>query len=149
MIRYALVCSTGHEFEAWFGNSKAFDAQQRRGDVVCPVCGATDVSKALMAPAVSTTRKKDKKEGRPEPMPVAANVSEPPEAAAMLRKLRKHLTDNAVYVGGKFAEEARRIHFNEVEKRAIYGEATPQEAHALIEDEVEFHPLPRLPEDQN
>ena len=146
MIRYALACASGHQFEAWFGSSDAFDAQKSRGDVVCPVCGATDVLKALMAPAVSTSKKK---EGKSLPMPVAANVSDPPEAAAMLRRLRKHLTDNADYVGGKFAEEARRIHFNEVEKRAIYGEATPQEAHALIEDGVEFHPLPRLPEDQN
>ena len=148
MIRYALVCSSEHEFEAWFGSSKVFEAQRRRGDVVCPVCGATDVSKALMAPAVSTSKRKEQK-APAMPMPVAANVSEPPEAVAMLRKLRKHLTDNSDYVGGKFAEEARRIHFNEVEKRSIYGEATPQEAHALIEDGVEFHPLPRLPEDQN
>jgi hypothetical protein len=82
-------------------------------------------------------------------MRLAANVPEHQEAIAALRKIRKHLTENADYVGPKFAEEARRIHYNETDKRGIYGEASPDEAKALTEEGIEFHPLPVLPEDHN
>jgi hypothetical protein len=95
-----------------------------------------------MAPSVATSRKK-------ESVKLAANVPQHQEVAQILKKLRKHLTDNADYVGPKFAEEARRIHYNEVEKRGIYGEASPEEAKALAEEGIEFHPLPVLPEDHN
>jgi len=141
MIRYALNCSEGHNFEAWFASSGAFESQQNRQVIGCPVCGSTHVSKTLMAPAVATARKS-------ESLRVAANVPEH-EATAMLRKLRKHLTENADYVGNKFAEEARRIHYNEVEKRGIYGEATSDEVRALVDEEIEFHALPTLPEEHN
>jgi hypothetical protein len=147
VIRYTLACSKGHEFETWFAGSEAFEDQQARGLLVCPVCGTTSVDRALMAPAVSTARAK-------ESVPVAANVpdkSEPESAELVkaLRKLRKHLTENADYVGTRFAEEARKIHYEEVEKRSIYGEATPEDVRALAEEEIEFHPLPPLPEDNN
>ena len=141
MIRYALNCSEGHDFEGWFANSDAFESQQAGHGVGCPVCGSTAVSKALMAPAVATARRR-------ESLRVAANVPEH-ETIAMLRKLRKHVTENADYVGNKFAAEARRIHYNEAEKRGIYGEATSEEVRALVEDEIEFHPLPTLPEEHN
>lgn len=140
MIRYNLACSQGHEFEGWFASSEAYDKQRAAEAVECPSCGATDVSKALMAPAVSTSRKK-------EAVSLAANNSS--EVADMLRKLRQQLTSNADYVGDRFAEEARRIHFEEVEKRGIYGEATPDEVRGLVEDGIEFHPLPTVPEDHN
>jgi hypothetical protein len=142
MIRYSLSCEMGHEFEAWFAASEAFDTQQANGDIGCPVCGSVRVHKSLMAPAVATSRKKDS-------VRLAANVPEHPELAAALRQLRQHLTENADYVGPKFAEEARRIHYNEAEKRGIYGEASQDEVKALSEEGIEFHPLPMLPEEHN
>ena len=142
MIRYSLSCQTGHEFEGWFAGSEAFEAQRVKNRIECPVCGSTAVDKALMAPAVATSRKKDS-------VRLAANVPDQHEAIAMLRKLREHLTENAENVGPKFAEEARRIHYNEAEKRGIYGEASSDEARALAEEGIEFHPLPMLPEEHN
>lgn len=141
MIRFSLSCSDGHDFEAWFASSDGFEAQKVRGDIYCPVCGSQLVEKALMAPAVSTSRKR-------ESLRVAAHVAEADMVGAM-RKLRKHLTENSENVGDRFAEEARRIHYDEAEKRGIYGEATSDEVHSLVEEGIEFHPLPGLPEDQN
>ena len=142
MIRYSLTCSDSHAFEAWFADSAAYEAQKAKGILACPVCGSVDVGKALMAPAVSTARKQDS-------VRLAANVPEHEDPAAVLRKLKKHLTENADYVGPRFAEEARRIHYNEAEKRGIYGEASPEDARALAEEGIEFHPLPMLPEEHN
>jgi hypothetical protein len=142
MIRYSLSCEAGHPFEGWFGSSESFEAQKADGSLSCPSCGSTMVDKALMAPAVATSRKK-------ESMRFAANVPDHQEAVAAIRKIRKHLTENADYVGPKFAEEARKIHYNETAKRGIYGEASPDEAKALADEGIEFHPLPVLPEDHN
>jgi len=142
VIRYSLSCQSGHDFEAWFAGSEAFEKQQAKGSIACPMCGSTSVDKSLMAPAVATSRKKNS-------MRLAANVPDQQETAAVLRKLREHLTENADYVGPKFAEEARRIHYNEAEKRGIYGEASSEEARALAEEGIEFHPLPMLPEEHN
>lgn len=142
MIRYSLSCEAGHGFEAWFASSDAFASQKAERNVACPVCGSIEVEKALMAPNVATSRKKDS-------MRVAANVPDRQEMVATLRKLRQHMTENADYVGPKFAEEARKIHYNELEKRGIYGEASSEEASALAEEGIEFHPLPVLPEDHN
>ena len=141
MIKFSLSCPHAHVFEAWFSNSDSFDSQRTRGDIHCPVCGSADVDKALMAPSVVTARKR-------ESVRVAAHVAEA-DMQEMVRKLRKHLTENAENVGDRFAEEARRIHYDEAEKRGIYGEATSDEVHSLVEEGIEFHPLPTLPEDQN
>jgi hypothetical protein len=141
VIRYSLSCSAGHHFEGWFTDSAAFEAQKFKEEIVCPVCGSAVVDRALMAPAVATSRGKEAVR--------LSNLPEQQETLAMLRKLRKHLTENADYVGPKFAEEARRIHYNEAEKRGIYGEASTEEARALAEEGVEFHPLPKLPEEHN
>ena len=142
MISFSLRCAEGHAFEGWFGSSDEFESQRASGRIACPVCGDTDVEKALMAPAVSTARAE-------EGLPVAANVAAEPEMTGMLRKLRRDLTENADYVGPRFAEEARRIHYDEVEKRGIYGEATKDEVRSLAEEGIGFHPLPVLPEDHN
>jgi hypothetical protein len=142
VIRYALSCGDGHEFEAWFANSDAYEKQHGEAAIACPVCGSTAVDKTLMAPSVATSRKKDS-------VRLAANMPQQQEAIVMLRKLREHLTQNADYVGPRFAEEARRIHYNEAERRGIYGEASVEEARALREEGVEFHPLPTLPEEHN
>ena len=142
MIRYSLSCESGHGFEAWFASSSAFETQKADGTVTCPLCGSSDIDKALMAPNVATSRKKDS-------MRLAANVPDRHEMVATLRKLRQQMTENADYVGPKFAEEARKIHYNESEKRGIYGEASSEEASALAEEGIDFHPLPVLPEDHN
>jgi hypothetical protein len=152
MISFSLVCSKGHEFEGWFSNSAAFETQANRGDLSCPVCGTAEVTKGLMAPAIATGRKRELMSlPAPPPMPsqMAAHLTPDPESIAALKKLRQKLTENAEYVGKRFPEEARKIHYNEVEKRGIYGEATPDQARALAEEGVEFHPLPVLPEDHN
>ncbi|MBA3519772.1 MAG: DUF1178 family protein [Rhizobiales bacterium] len=142
MISFTLSCSLGHSFEGWFASSEAFDRQRAEQGIACPVCGDVDVAKALMAPAVATSR-------REEAVRVVANVSEEPEMMTMLRKMRQHLTANADYVGDRFAEEARRIHYEEVGRRGIYGEATKEDVRSLADEGIEFHPLPVLPEDHN
>jgi hypothetical protein len=147
MIRYDLVCDKEHAFDGWFRNSEAYDAQAAAGRVVCPVCGSTTVVKQLMTPGIPA-KSNQRAEGR---MPVFTGrkdekVSELVEA---VRKLRRQVEENADYVGDRFAEEARRIHYNEVKPRGIYGEASLEEAKALLEEGVEVHPLPPLPEDSN
>ncbi len=141
MIRFSLHCDHEHEFEAWFRNNDDFETQKKRGFVECPVCGSHKVEKALMAPAVSTGRKKEK-------MALAMNA-EQQAAMAQLKALTEKMRENADYVGDKFAEEARKIHFGETDPRGIYGEATPEEARSLAEDGVEFMPIPVFPEDRN
>lgn len=141
MIRFSLHCDKAHEFEGWFRDNADFDKQSKRGLVDCPVCGSHKVSKALMAPAVSTGRKKEK-------MALAAST-EQKRLMGELRQLAEKMRENADYVGDKFAEEARKIHFGETEQRGIYGEATAEEAKGLIEDGVEFLPIPTFPDDRN
>ena len=141
MIRFSLVCEHDHDFEAWFRNNDDFDVQSKRGFVECPACGSKKVSKALMAPAVSTGKRKEK---------IALAMGEAQkQALAQLRELSQKVRENADYVGDKFAEEARKIHFGEADARGIYGEATPDEALALVEDGVEFMPIPVFPDDRN
>jgi hypothetical protein len=142
VILYSLSCGDGHDFEAWFADSAAYEKQKADGVLTCPVCGTAEVDKALMAPAVSTARKRSS-------VRLAANMPERQETISMLRKLRAHLTENADYVGPRFAEEARKIHYNEAEKRGIYGEASQDDARALTDEGIEFHPLPMLPEEHN
>jgi hypothetical protein len=141
VIRFSLVCEQAHEFEAWFRNNDDFDKQARRGLVECPNCGSTKVHKALMAPAVSTARKQEK---------IALAMGEAQkQAMAQLKALSEKLRENADYVGDKFADEARKIHFGEADPRGIYGEATPEEVRGLAEDGVDFMPIPVFPEDRN
>ncbi|MEL6299844.1 MAG: DUF1178 family protein [Pseudomonadota bacterium] len=173
MIRYQLECSDRHRFESWFANSAAYDRQAGAGLIECPVCQSTKVRKAIMAPNVSPrTRQKGaaSQQAAPAPTPDAApgtslvpvaapspamkvsNTGAPSEAekvVAFMRAVRAAATANADDVGGKFAEEARKIHYGETEQRAIYGEATAEEAAELLEEEIPFMPLPTLPEDRN
>ncbi|CAN0655276.1 DUF1178 family protein [Nitratireductor aquimarinus] len=141
MISFNLICEHDHAFEAWFRNNADFDEQKKRDLVSCPQCGSTKVEKALMAPAVSTGKKRDQ---------IALAMGEKQkQALAQLKELSKKVRENADYVGDKFAEEARKIHFGETEARGIYGEATTDEAKALVDEGVEFLPLPVFPEEQN
>ena len=164
MIRYALICERGHQFESWFQDSSAFDKQVRRGLVSCPQCSSAKVQKAIMAPRLSATAKKQpapiqpsaeasakatEAPATPAPAPVAMMSPQEREFRAKLKELRDHLTKNADNVGAKFPEEARKMHYGEIEHRSIYGVATPDEAKELSDEGVEFHPLPVLPDERN
>ena len=160
MIRYALICQQGHEFESWFQDSAAYDKQAKRGLVSCPRCGSAKVEKAIMAPRLSATAKRRSKaieapEAAPDaapapaPAPVAMISPQEQEIRAKLKELRDHLTENADNVGAKFPEEARKMHYGEIEHRSIYGVASPEEAKELSEEGIEFHPLPSLPDERN
>ncbi len=141
MISYSLVCDNSHKFDAWFRSAEAYDEQHDRGIVTCPMCNSARVEKALMAPAVS--RMNSDKVSLSTGHPMQAQIRE------MMRTMRKKVTSEADYVGDKFAEEARKIHFKEAEARGIYGEATRDEVAELIDDGVDFLPLPHIPEEAN
>ena len=162
MILYTLICDNKHSFESWFANSAAYDKQVARGLVSCPVCNSGKVEKAIMAPSLGRTGKRTAvPAAAPEPdttpaeapaeikAPVAMMSPQEREFRTKLKELRNHLTKNADYVGGQFPEEARKMHYGETEHRSIYGEASPDDAKALHEEGIEFHPLPVLPDERN
>ena len=165
MIRYALACAKGHAFESWFPNSAAYDKQRKRGLVSCPVCGNTKVDKAIMSPRLAGANKRRAAAPpaeAPAPAgdapvavredakaPVAIMSPQEREFRQKLKELRAHLTKNADYVGQKFPEEARKMHYGDIDHRSIYGEASPKDAKELHEEGIEFHPLPRLPDERN
>ncbi|MEX0954377.1 MAG: DUF1178 family protein [Rhizobiaceae bacterium] len=141
MIRFSLACDHDHDFDGWFRNNDDFDKQKKRGLVSCPICGSSKVDKALMAPSVQTARKRDR---------VALSSSaEQKQLMGKLKELTDKLKENADYVGDKFPEEARKIHFGEADPRGIYGEASREEVKELLEDGVEIMPLPTIPDDTN
>lgn len=158
MIRYSLQCERSHGFEAWFRNSATYDAQAQAGEVRCPECGSTQVSKALMAPAVRSGRREPAPRQDRETGGDAGQQSVPEQPSAqsqgegmmhyagkmreMLVEMRRHIEANADYVGDKFADEARKIHKGETEQRNIYGEASDDEAESLAEEGVEFGRIP-------
>ncbi|HCK84637.1 MAG TPA: DUF1178 domain-containing protein [Hyphomonadaceae bacterium] len=129
MIRYDLRCANGDEFEAWFGSIADYNKQAEAGLVECPHCGSKHVEKAPMAPAVISGRSKEKQKERAVAMAMAA-------------KVRDHIKDNFDYVGDRFADEARKMHAGESEERAIWGEATPEQARELAEEGIPASPLP-------
>ncbi|MEK9752596.1 MAG: DUF1178 family protein [Rhodospirillaceae bacterium] len=141
MIEYQLLCSNDHEFEAWFLNSATYEVQARDGDVVCPYCGDTKVSKAIMAPRIQSKRSgpSDADLGRAENRvrEVAERILE------AVGEIRRHVETNCEDVGDGFADEARRIHYGEAEERGIYGRASDEEAEALDEEGIEFYRLPQ------
>jgi hypothetical protein len=165
MIRYALACDSGHEFESWFPGSAEYEAQLASGLVTCPFCGSSKVEKQIMAPAVARTDKARRPvpppssppEPQPENLPVTAAQPQPMavfsererEFRAMVKAFREHVTQNADNVGRAFADEARKMHYGEVEHRSIYGEANLAEAKELIEEGIEVHPLPIVPDERN
>ena len=156
MIRYSLRCERGHAFESWFQSSSAYEAQEKRNLVNCPVCGSPKVERAIMSPQIVS--KKGREGAVPAPA-AATDVTTPTstpllmaqerELRAKLRELRDHIVKNADNVGERFPNEARKMHYGDIEHRPIYGEASPDEARALIEEGVEVTPLPVLPDDRN
>jgi len=185
VIRYTLLCEAEHAFEGWFRSSDDFDAQAGRGLVACPQCGSTRVGRALMAPAVATSRAREARAAeaasqaeahaaaRAGTAATAAVSAEahgagdgPPPAAAtplpvampdpralvmmeMLRRMRRHVEATAENVGERFPEEARKIHYGESDERGIYGQASRDEVEALLDEGIDIHALPLLPEDRN
>ena len=165
MIKYQLICDKSHEFEGWFGDSAAFEMQQESGLLTCPVCGSADVRRALMAPNLASpkTRKTDLAEQQPsaqpepQPQPQApqqASAALPPAAArkmqelmSEMRALQTKIREECRDVGNDFAEEARKIHYGEVEPEGIYGQATAEEREALDEEGIEIMDMPWLPKD--
>ncbi|PDT78258.1 DUF1178 family protein [Bradyrhizobium sp. C9] len=156
MIRYTLRCERGHQFESWFQSSAAYESQERRHLIDCPSCGSDKIERAIMAPQIVS------KKGREpaQPAPVAPVEAPPAESTSLmmaqerelrskLKELRDHIVKNADNVGDRFPNEARKMHYGDIEHRPIYGEASPEEARALIDEGVEVSPLPTLPEDRN
>jgi len=156
MILFTLKCSAEHEFEGWFRDNAAYDRQHRRGLIACPECGSTRVEKALMSPRLGRSHA-----DRPAPaaaaqsessessVPTLPQTSEAPPTPAQVRRalqiLRRHIERNCENVGEQFATEARRIHRGEAKARGIYGEATPAESKALLEDGIEIASIPWVP----
>jgi hypothetical protein len=141
MIKYRLICNDGHEFEGWFRSSAAFDDQAEAGHVSCPGCGSTAISKAIMAPSIATAggaaRRSETGPGRQK------------EIVAALRKLRAEVEARSTYVGDRFAEEARKIHYGDAEPRSVHGEASIDEVSSLNDEGVPVMPLPKLAKDLN
>jgi len=121
VIVYNLRCKNGHEFEGWFRDSVAFDAQSEGGKLICPT---------IMAPAVATSER------------AALSNPDSRKMRQFMTGLRKYVQENAEYVGPKFAEEARKIHYGESVDRHIYGETSMEEAQELVEEGVDVAPLP-------
>lgn len=142
MIRYQLRCDSDHEFEAWFRDSATYDEQRAGEEITCPVCGGTEIAKAPMAPALARTRESGK-----SPERRAEEVAR--EVLDAVGRLREHVEEHCDYVGDEFPEEARRIHYGEVEERGIYGEASLDEARELVEEGIEFYRLPTRPRRDN
>ena len=161
MIRYNLRCERGHAFESWFQSSAAYETQEKRKLVNCPSCGSAKVERAIMAPQIVS--KKGREAAPPEPAasaeaastelatpgPTPLLMAQERELRAKLKELRDHIVKNADNVGERFPNEARKMHYGDIEHRPIYGEASPDEARALIDEGVEVSPLPVLPDDRN
>jgi hypothetical protein len=143
MIRYSLRCAADHGFESWFASADAFATLLSAGQLACPVCGASDVRKDLMAPAVRPARKAATASGEAEARP---DLSAPGSALeAEIAALRRQIEANSEYVGVNFVTEARRMHAGDTPGRSIHGEAKPEEARQMIEDGLPVAPLPFLP----
>src|SRR5438045_83172 len=134
MIRFSLRCTSDHEFEGWFRSGDSFEAQQQASEIACPECGDTHIEKALMAPAIGRGKS-------------ATPQLTPAQMKAMLLAVRRQVESNCDYVGERFAEEARRIHYGEADPHGIYGEASEEESRALADEGIEFGRIPWIQTD--
>ena len=159
MIRYTLRCDRGHGFESWFQDSGAYDSQVKRKLVSCPNCGSVKVEKAIMAPQIGKMARARAVESDVVAAPSTSTevstgstplmMAQEAELRAKIKELRDHVTKNADNVGAKFPDQARAMHYGDIEHRPIYGEASPDEARSLIDEGIEVSPLPVLPGDRN
>ena len=152
MIKYRLRCANDHAFESWFKDSATYERQEKRKLLECPVCGNPKVERAIMAPNVGRKGNAKTEAVMASPDTLAPNVpavvpgpAMPPEMRKVLLELRQQVEKNCDYVGDQFADEARKIHYGETDKRGIYGETTDEEAAALADEGIEFGKLPWLP----
>lgn len=155
MIVYDLACEKGHVFEAWFKDSASYDRQEKKKHLSCAICGSSRVRKAPMAPRIGSGKAESEPAGEAPAAAAAKNeqasyANDPrmAKAAALMKELaelRRHVEKNADYVGGKFADEARQMHYGEKERRNIYGEASSQDAKELSEEGIEFSRIPWMP----
>ncbi len=148
MIVFDLRCRKDHVFEAYFADSATYEAQVKRGEIACPVCGDSKIAKAPMAPNIAVSGKA-KGETVPAKAPDRQRTPPPPaemaQAIATLRKMRSFIEQNFDHVGKRFPEEARKIHYGDVERRNIYGDATREEAGSLEEEGIEIGEIPWVP----
>jgi hypothetical protein len=161
MIRYSLICDSAHEFDSWFADSAAFDEQSRRGFVACPFCDSAHVTKAIMSPRIVRTDR-----AVPALRPPEGAVAEAPKPAEekrpvvlldekhaalrnMMRELHAKIMETTVDVGSRFPEEARRIHDSDAPEQPIRGQATADEAKALLDEGIGILPIPSLPDERN
>lgn len=166
MIVFDLRCALGHNFEGWFRSHEDFSRQIDAGVICCPDCGSEDVEKAFSAPHLArSSMGESAKDGlsvsdrRPQGGVMIAGTSEdgavaqaanapglPPEIERELTtvfgKIRKHVEKTCDYVGDRFAEEARRMHYGETDERGIYGEASMEETAELVEEGINIMPIP-------
>jgi len=157
VIHLHLLCDKAHEFDGWFRSGEDFDHQCAAGLVSCPFCGSTNIHKALMTPAIVSSKKepsapkeKETKENQQESDKPVSLLSQRERAFFHAwREAAQKLCQNADYVGEQFPEETRKIHFGERKSRAIYGEARIEEISSLLEDGISVIPLPPLPKKQN
>ena len=159
MIRYNLRCERGHAFESWFQSSSAYESQEKRKLVSCPSCGSVKVERAIMAPQIVSKKGREdarrragcgsRRHGSAATESTPLLMAQELELRAKIKELRDHITKNADNVGERFPNEARKMHYGDIEHRPIYGEASPDEARALIDEGVEVSPLPVLPDDRN
>jgi len=159
MILYRLRCAKGHEFDSWFKDSKSYERQEKKSLIGCAVCGEPKVERALMAPRLGTGGKRVEVEmpaaDAPAPAPAPSSEQQqqmaalakhmPKELREALLKVRAEVEKNCEHVGDKFAEEARKIHYGESDKRGIYGQTSEEEAEALAEEGIEFGRMPWIP----
>ncbi|MFI4999379.1 MAG: DUF1178 family protein [Reyranellales bacterium] len=158
MILYRLRCRKGHEFDSWFKDSKTYERQEKRSLIGCPECGDSKVERAVMAPRIGKGATKSVVEAPAEAAPAPAPVPTPQqqqmaalakhmprEMREALLKVREQVEKNCEHVGPAFAEEARKIHYGESDKRGIYGETSDEEAEALADEGIEFGRLPWIP----
>lgn len=131
MIKYSLKCDKDHSFDAWFSDSLNFEKQNKKKLISCPSCSSLEITKNIMAPNISSKKKNSNK------------INQKKDKVEMvLNKVRKHVENNFDYVGDKFADEARSMHYGEKEEREIYGETTIEDAVELIEEGVNVQPMP-------
>ncbi|TAJ24441.1 MAG: DUF1178 family protein [Reyranella sp.] len=157
MILYRLRCTKGHEFDSWFKDSKTYERQEKKSLIGCAVCGSSKVARAVMAPRIG---KKGKEQAPPAAVEAPAAAAPSPDQQQQMATLAKHMPKelreallkvraevekNCEHVGPAFAEEARKIHYGESDKRGIYGETSDEEAEALAEEGIEFGRLPWIP----
>ena len=130
MILFTLRCSRGHEFEGWFRDGAGFELQREAREIACPQCNDTSIEKAVMAPRLGRSR---------DP------AISPAQFRAALVEMRRQIETNCDYVGNRFAEEARRIHYREIDPHSIYGEASEDESRELTEEGISFGRIPWIP----